>query len=60
MPKKKKKDKKQEDAYVLSPKGCALAALIDAGLVDDIYDEHVDTFWDIFCDLMRLHGYIKE
>lgn len=56
----KKKHKQKDEAYTLTPKGCALAAAIDSGLIDDLYDEHFDVFWDIFVDLMKGHGYYKE
>lgn len=56
---KKKTKKDKEDRYVLSPFGCAVGAAMDAGLIDDISDPRIDTFWNSFSDLMERHGYIK-
>ena len=48
----------EEEAYVLTPKGCLQAALHDTGIrvgVDDF-----DTLWTVFVDLMTKHGYAPE
>lgn len=45
---------------VLTPKGCASVALLDAGLVHDSNDPVVDTFWNSFHSLMLEFGYAAE
>ena len=50
----------EEHTYVLTPKGCALAAMLDVNLVDNIDDPKVDAFWILFENYMRKGGYIKE
>lgn len=56
---KKNQKKEKEDRYVLSPLGCAVGAMLDSGLIEDINDSRIDLFWDSFSKLMEQHGYIK-
>jgi len=58
--KKKKKEKEPWERYVLSPKGCAVCAMLDAGIIDNINDERIDVFYHEYERLMSLHGYIKK
>ena len=52
--------KDKEEFWRITPKGIACLALVDAGLVDDIMDNRIDDFWDIFVEGMMMHGYMKE
>jgi hypothetical protein len=49
------KPKEQELSFTLTPKGCAIAALHEAGLATD--EQKVQTFWSHFTSLMEQHGY---
>ena len=49
---------REEEKYVLTPKGCLMAALVDAGV--NLDDETVDNVWDIFQELMIKFGYVEE
>lgn len=51
---------REEEEFVLSPKGCAIAALQDAGLVDGPDDPAVDRFWKSFHSQMVQLGYAAE
>ena len=55
-----KYEEREEELYVLSPKGCASVALMDAGLVAKSNDSRIDVFWEHFTDLMNRFGYIQE
>lgn len=48
---------KDNEAYMLTPKGCVVASLLDAELIDDIEDERVTKFWRRFQSLMLKCGY---
>ena len=50
----------REKAYELTPKGCALAALMDANLVGYTEDTRIAVFWNSFSELMEKNGYMKE
>lgn len=50
----------EEIRYVLTPKGCALAAMMDVNLIDNIDDPRVNSFWILFEHYMSKGGYIKE
>lgn len=51
----------REDAvYQLTPKGCATLALLQCGLIDDISDPMIDSFFDKFYAIMKTNGYIEE
>lgn len=39
---------KSEESYQLTPKGCALVAMLESGLVSDMNDERIEEFWEIF------------
>lgn len=47
------------DEWKLSPKGCAIAAMLDSGIIDDIDDERVNKFWRLFQLNMLKCGYVK-
>lgn len=51
-----------ETRFKLSPKGCFLCALHDAGFINSPLDESVNTklAWLSFQDLMRKCGYLKD
>lgn len=51
-------EERKEERYVLTPKGCFLAALLN----NDIYlsDDVVDAIWDDFVESMTKFGYIEE
>lgn len=51
---------REEDSYELTPKGCAIAALMDAGLIQNIDATAAGTFWTEFTVLMQRYGYIQE
>lgn len=51
---------REAEVYKLTPKGCAVAALIDAHLVNRSDDPQVNAFWDSFSKLMEKFGYVKE
>lgn len=55
-----KPPKEEEETYKLAPKGCAVLALLDCGLIADIDDARIDGFWTIFEKLMEDNDYIKE
>lgn len=54
------KDDAGDDRYELTPKGLALLAMMQVGLVDDHNDPRIDGFWTIFSVLMDRHGYVEE
>lgn len=47
------------DEWKLSPKSCAIVAMLDSEIIDDIDDERVDKFWRLFQSNMLKRGYIK-
>lgn len=51
---------REEMVYKLTLKGCACAALMAAGLIDNTGDLRADAFWEDFENLMRNNGYIRE
>lgn len=55
-----KYEDREEEVLTLSPKGCALVALMDAKLVRTTDDPQIDVFWDSFSKLMEKFGYVKE
>lgn len=50
----------KEEKYVLTPKGIAILAMLQTGLVDDMDDPRIEGFWTIFDALMDRHGYVEE
>lgn len=52
-------EERQETAYVLTPKGCASVALMDAKLIRSSSDPAVDVFWSAFSELMEKFGYVE-
>ena len=51
---------REAEIYVLTPKGCAISALQDAGLVQGPGDPAVDLFWNSFHSQMVQMGYAAE
>lgn len=53
-----KYEEREEEIYVLSPKGCLKAALLNSGvrLDEDIFE----AVWDDFGNLMTKFGYVEE
>lgn len=51
---------REEEIYKLSPKGCAIVALMDAHLLNGRDDSRIEVFWDSFSMLMEKFGYAKE
>lgn len=49
-----------EERYTLTPKGLALIALQECGLIQSMEDPRVDGFWKLFEAYMREHGYVKD
>lgn len=47
------------DLWKLSPKGCAIVAMLDSGIIDDIDDERVNKFWRLFQSNMLKCGYVE-
>lgn len=48
------------DTWKLSPKGCAIAAMLDSEIIDNIDDGRVDKFWRLFQSNMLKCGYVKS
>lgn len=55
-----KKKSKQEEKYVLSPKGIACIAIRECGLISSVDDSRLDDFWSRFEETMRALGYVGE
>ena len=53
-------EEREEESYVLTPKGCAISGLMAAGLIKSADAAAVDTFWTEFTALMQKFGYIHE
>lgn len=51
--------KDMSDTWKLSPKGCAIVAMLDAKIIDDINDERLNDFWRSFQLSMLKCDYIK-
>lgn len=49
----------EEERYVLTPKGLALEAMLQTGLVTSADDPRVDGFWTIFEASMKRCGYVQ-
>ena len=47
------------DSWKLSPKGCAIAAMLDSEIIDNIDDERFNKFWRLFQSNMLKCGYIE-
>jgi len=50
----------EEERFKLTPKGCAIAAMLDVGLVEDLDDTRINPFWILFEHYMKNNHYIKE
>lgn len=53
-----KYDDREEEIYVLTPKGCLEAALIESSII--ISHDTFNALWDDFYCLMKKFGYIQE
>ena len=51
---------KDEERYVITPKGLFALALTRLNLVDEIGDWRVDAAWAVFEVMMKEHGYIVD
>ena len=51
---------KDEEKYVLSPKGIFSLALAKTHLIEDVMDYRIDAAWTIFELLMRERGYLVD
>lgn len=49
-----------EEKYIISPKGIAVLALLESGLINDIDDPRANGFFTLFEAKMRQHGYVVE
>lgn len=49
-----------KEEYRLTPKGIAVIAMLQTGLVSDMDDPRIDGFWTIFEASMKRHGYVEE
>lgn len=55
-----KHEERVEKRYKLTPKGCATAALLAAGLIKTSSNPAVEAFWKDFAGLMERNGYVQE
>lgn len=51
---------KNEEKFIITPKGIFTLALYDTHLVEDIDDWRIDAAWKIFELTMKAQGFIKE
>lgn len=51
-------EEREEERYVLVPKGCFVTALLDRGI--HLSDDVIDAVWDDFVEIMTKLGYIEE
>ena len=49
---------REEERYILTPKSCLMAVLVDSGV--NLDDETIDDVWSIFQELMTKSGYVEE
>lgn len=47
------------DEWKLSPKSCAIVAMLDSEIIDDINDKRFNKFWRLFQSNMLKCGYVK-
>lgn len=43
-----------------TPKGAFLITLLDAGLIDDVFDERAENAWSVYESLMKKRGYLTD
>lgn len=48
------------EEYRVTPKGIFFESLLEADLIENLYDKKAQTAWTIFQLLMKKCGYIKE
>lgn len=53
-------DSGSKEEYRLTPKGIAVIAMLQTGLVSDMDDPRIDGFWTIFEAVMKRNGYVEE
>lgn len=49
-----------EERFVTTPKGIAVFAMLECGLIQSIEDPRVNGFWRMFEQDMRRSGYVVE
>lgn len=50
----------EEAVYRIAPKGIAILAMLDVGLITSMANKRFDRFWDKFCDGMINAGYVER
>ena len=50
----------REEKYRLTPKGIAVLAMMQTGLLEDMDDPRIEGFWTIFEAIMTRSGYVEE
>ena len=53
-----KYERRVDDTYKLTPKGCLLAAMLDSDF--ELNNRIFNDIWNRFADLMKKHGYVEE
>ena len=53
-----KYEEREDERYVLTPRGCLCTALTDNNI--KIGADDLDAVWSSFEELMRQHGYVEE
>ena len=53
-----KYEEREDERYVLTPRGCLFVALTDNNI--KISADDLDAVWSSFEELMRQHGYVEE
>lgn len=53
-----KYEEREEERYVLTPKGCLQSAFISTGL--NVTLKEFDDLWFVFYELMKQFGYVEE
>ena len=49
----------ENEVYMITPKGIAVLALLESGLVTSFEDPRIDGFWKLFEFGMQERGYVK-
>ena len=50
----------KEEQYKITPKGIAVVAMMETGILEDMDDPRIEGFWTIFEALMTSNGYVEE
>lgn len=56
----RKKTNNEEERYVIAPKGIAILAMLQCGLIQSMDDPRFEGFWTLFEGDMMRHGYIAD